>query len=93
MRTSIQVLGSGCYLVGSTHMYNKLGLQREAPPPPFRMLAQQLSPKSRRSILMSASSESPTFREWVLSTCNRAHLEQGACSKLNASPPNHRRLR
>ena len=23
-----------CYLVGSPHMYNKLGLQREAPPPP-----------------------------------------------------------
>ena len=46
-----------CYLVGSPHMYNKLGLQREAPPPPFRMLTQQLAPKSCRSILMSASSE------------------------------------
>ncbi len=55
-----------CYLVGSPHMYNKLGLQREAPPPPFRMLTQQLAPKSCRSILMSASSESPTLCEWVL---------------------------
>ena len=82
-----------CYLVGSPHMYNKLGLQREAPPPPFRMLTQQLAPKSRRIILMSASSESPTLCEWVLSTCNRAHLELCACSKLNASPPNHRRMR
>ena len=48
-----------CYLVGSPHMYNKLGLQREAPPPPPRTLAQQRSPNSRRSIVMSASSASP----------------------------------
>ena len=82
-----------CYLLGPPHMYNKLGLLREAPPPPPRMLAQQRSPNSRLSIVMSASSASPTLCAWVLSTCNRAHLELCACSKLNASPPNHRRMR
>ena len=82
-----------CYLVGSPHMYNKLGLQREAPPPPPRTLAQQRSPNSRRSIVMSASSASPTLCAWVLSTCNQAHLAQWASSKLKLSPPNHRRRR
>ena len=75
------------------HMYNKLGLQREAPPPPPRMLAQQRSPNSRLSIVMSASSASPTLCAWVLSTCNQVHLAQWASSKLKLSPPNHRRLR
>ena len=75
------------------HMYNKFGLLREAPPPPPRMLAQQRSPNSRLSIVMSASSASPTLCGWVLSTCNQAHLAQWASSKLKLSPPNHRRRR
>ena len=82
-----------CYRLGPTHMYNKLGLLREAPPPPPRMLAQQRSPNSRLSIVMSASSASPTLCAWVLSTCNQAHLAQWASSKLKLSPPNHRRMR
>ena len=82
-----------CYLVGSPHMYNKLGLLREAPPPPPRTLAQQRSPNSRLSIVMSASPASPTLCAWVLSTCNQAHLAQWASSKLKLSPPNHRRRR
>ena len=65
----------------------------EAPPPPPRMLAQQRSPNSRLSIVMSASSACPTLCAWVLSTCNRAHLAQWESSKLKLSPPNHRRGR
>ena len=82
-----------CYRLGPPHMYKKLGLLREAPPPPPRMLAQQRSPNSRLSIVMSASSACPTLCAWVLSTCNRAHLAQWASSKLKLSPPNHRRRR
>ena len=82
-----------CYPLGPPHMYNKLGLLREAPPPPPRTLAQQRSPNSRLSIVMSASSASPTLCAWVLSTCNQVHLAQWASSKLKLSPPNHRRLR
>ena len=83
----------GLLSFGPPHMYNKLGLLREAPPPPPRMLAQQRSPNSRLSIVMSASSASPTLCEWVLSTCNQVHLAQWASSRLKLSPPNHRRLR
>ena len=79
-----------CYPLGPPHMYNKLGLQREAR---RRRLAQQRSPNSRRSIVMSASSASPTLCAWVLSTCNRAHLAQWESSKLKLYPPNHRRGR
>ena len=82
-----------CYLVGSPHMYNKLGLQREAPPPPFRMLAQKLAPKIPPMYLDERILRVPNVMRMGAQHMQPSPFGAMCLLKAQCTPPNHRRMR